>query len=104
MRWIGLALSVCGAALFLGALMQLRALENTKVLVTTGLFSRIRHPVYLGFILWYVGWPLYHGAVLSLGLGWLGIISTLWWRTVEEKHLVVQFGDAYRQYTQRTWF
>ncbi len=37
-------------------MIQLKGLENINHLVTTGLFSKIRHPMYDGFILWILGW------------------------------------------------
>jgi len=46
----------------------------TDGLVTTGLFRRVRHPMYVGFALWIVGWSAYQGAVLSLAIGSLGLI------------------------------
>jgi protein-S-isoprenylcysteine O-methyltransferase Ste14 len=51
-----------------------------------------------------VGWSVYHGAVLSLGIGALGIASVLWWRRLEEERLEVQFGISYREYRLTTWF
>jgi protein-S-isoprenylcysteine O-methyltransferase Ste14 len=104
LRWAGLGLTIAGAVLFVGTVLTLRALENTTVLVTTGLFTLTRHPAYLGFVLWLVGWPLFQGGASSLALGVVGIAATLWWRQNEERALVVQFGEAYRDYQRRTWF
>lgn len=103
-RWGGLALSILGLLLFLGALFQLRALENTKVLVSNGLFALTRHPIYLGFVFWLVGWPLFQDAGVSLCLAAPGIASIFHWRRNEERALRIQFGAAYRDYEQRTWF
>src|SRR5512139_1306947 len=63
-RWVGLALVVLGWLLALGALAQLRGVENIDHLVTTGLFSRLRHPMYTGFVLWVVGWAAFNGAAV----------------------------------------
>jgi protein-S-isoprenylcysteine O-methyltransferase Ste14 len=68
-RWIDLSAFTVGWGLAIGALIQLRGLEDIDHLVTTGLFSRLRHPMYTGFILWILGWAMYHGAALSLGAG-----------------------------------
>ncbi len=104
LNWGGLALVIVGALLFLGGLIQLRALENTKTLVTTGLFSVTRHPIYLGFVLWLLGWPVFQDAGMSLFLAAPGIASILSWRRNEERALQIQFGSAYRDYQQRTRF
>jgi len=100
----GLILVPLGAVLVVGGMIQLRGVENIKVLRTTGLYRRLRHPMYTGFILWIVGWALYHGAVVSLCAGLAGIANILWWRRLEEDNLLAQFGEAYRQYRPRTWF
>ncbi len=104
LRWLGLGLFVLGTTLAVGALFQLRGVENIDHLVTTGLFKKIRHPMYTGFILWIVGWSVYHGAILSLGIGIVGIADILWWRHLEDIRLQAQFGSAYQQYRLTTWF
>ncbi len=103
-RWVGLAAALAGLVLFVGAVVQLRGLENTKVLVTSGFFAKTRHPAYLGFTLWFLGWPLFKDAAVSLALAAVGIAATAYWRHNEEQALAVQFGEAYREYRRRTWF
>ncbi len=103
-RWAGLALVVLGWILALGALAQLRGVENIDHLVTTGLFSRLRHPMYTGFVLWIVGWATFHGAAVSLLPGLLGIASVLYWRHLEEQRLESVYGESYRAYRRSTWF
>jgi protein-S-isoprenylcysteine O-methyltransferase Ste14 len=103
-RWTGLAVFLAGTILAVTALIQLRGVENIDHLVNVGVFRKIRHPMYAGFISWIVGWSVYHGAVLSLGIGALGIASVLWWRRLEEERLEVQFGISYREYRLTTWF
>lgn len=103
-QWIGLTIFVFGTILAIGALIQLRGVENIDHLVTSGLFKKLRHPMYLGFIFWIVGWSLYHSALASLGIGVLGIASVLWWRLLEDARLEVQFGSRYHKYRPTTWF
>jgi protein-S-isoprenylcysteine O-methyltransferase Ste14 len=103
-RWGGLGLFILGLGLAIGSLVQLRGLENIDHLVTTGLFSRLRHPMYTGFILWIVGWAIYHGAFVSFGLGLVGLGNILFWRRLEEENLESWYGEDYRGYRQGTWF
>jgi protein-S-isoprenylcysteine O-methyltransferase Ste14 len=103
-RWTGLFMVIVGLGLAIAALLQLKGLENIKQLVTTGLYSRLRHPMYLGFILWILGWSTYHGAAISLLLGFLGIGSILYWRRLEDHGLVSRHGEAYRSYRAKSWF
>jgi protein-S-isoprenylcysteine O-methyltransferase Ste14 len=103
-RWTGFALFIVGTVLAVVALIQLRGVENIDHLVSTGLFKKLRHPMYTGFILWIIGWGIYHSAVLSLGIGLVGIADVLWWRHLEDVRLEVQFGGRYQRYRLTTWF
>jgi protein-S-isoprenylcysteine O-methyltransferase Ste14 len=103
-QWSGFALFILGMILAFGALMQLRGLENIDHLVTTGLFARLRHPMYTGFMLWILGWSIYHGAFVSLAVGVIGIANILYWRHLEDSRLLACYGEVYQQYRLRTWF
>ncbi len=103
-RWGGFGIFVVGWILALTALVQLRGLEDIDHLVTSGLFSRLRHPMYTGFVCWIIGWGVYHGAAVSLLAGLIGIINVLYWRSLEESALDSRYGDVYRNYRLRTWF
>ena len=103
-RWIGLGGAGAGLALAIGGLVQLRGVENIDHLVTTGLYARLRHPIYLGFILWIFGWTAANGAILSLAVGLAAIANILYWRHLEERALESSYGTAYRLYRQATWF
>jgi len=104
LRWSGLSLFIVGMVLAFGALLQLKGLENIDHLVTTGLFTRIRHPMYTGFGLWILGWSTYHGAFASLAIGLVGIANIIYWRRLEDARLLAQYGDTYQQYRLTTWF
>lgn len=103
-RWIGFGIFLLGTVLAVGALIQLRGVENIDHLVTGGLFARVRHPMYAGFLAWILGWSIYHGAFVSLAIGLPGMACVMWWRRLEEARLEKQFGDAYRDYQRTTWF
>jgi protein-S-isoprenylcysteine O-methyltransferase Ste14 len=103
-RWIALGAVIVGLGLAIGGVAQLRGLENINHLVTAGLYSKLRHPIYAGFILWIFGWAIYHGAVVSLVIGCVGIGNILYWRRLEEENLESRYGEDYRGYRQGTWF
>ncbi len=103
-QWVGLGGVVLGVGLAVGGMVQLGGLENINHLVTTGLFTKLRHPMYTGFILWILGWALYHGAVVSLVIGLVGMGNILYWRRLEEENLESGYGEDYRRYRQGTWF
>lgn len=73
-------------------------------LVTNGLYSRVRHPIYLGFTLAWIGfalalgsWGASLGAGSVLALAWLAYV-----RAFEEPRLHARFGEAYASYAART--
>jgi protein-S-isoprenylcysteine O-methyltransferase Ste14 len=103
-QWAGRLVMGLGMLLAFGALMQLRGLEGIDHLVTRGLFRWFRHPMYLGFILWIVGWCIAWDAAAGCALGVPALLSILWWRHLEDRRLEVQFGEAYREYRKSTWF
>jgi protein-S-isoprenylcysteine O-methyltransferase Ste14 len=86
----------------LGAAFSLRA--EARRLVTTGLYSRIRHPVYVfgtmaawsAFLALQV-WPLFWAMVAFGGVTFLRIRK-------EEQVLRQAFGREYEEYRRRTWF
>jgi protein-S-isoprenylcysteine O-methyltransferase Ste14 len=100
---IGFGIFLTGLGLSIGALIQLRGVENIGHLVTNGLFSKLRHPMYLGFIFWIIGWVIYHGAVLSLFLGLIAIGNILYWQKLEESELETKYGKIYLKYKNHTW-
>ncbi|MDO7788800.1 isoprenylcysteine carboxylmethyltransferase family protein [Desulforamulus aquiferis] len=104
LRWISFSLTMIGFGLALGTVYQLRGLENINHLVTTGLFLKFRHPMYTGFILWIIGWAVYHSAIISLVAGLFGIGNILYWRQLEEDELESRYGEVYREYRKGTWF
>ncbi len=103
-RWIGFGIFAAGMILAVGALIQLRGVENINHLVTGGLFRKMRHPMYAGFVCWIIGWSIYHSAPIGFAIGIVGIANVLWWRHLEERRLEVQFGNDYLQYRLSTWF
>jgi len=103
-RWIGFSTFLVGLGLAIGAVIQLRGVENINHLVTKGLFSRIRHPMYVGFIFWIFGWAIYHGAVLSLLVGFVAIGNIFYWKRIEERELESAYGEIYSEYRKTAWF
>lgn len=72
-------------------------------LVTHGLYRRVRHPAYAGFVGFLVGFPLAFQSLtalcLALGLGAPALAHRI---RVEERALEGWFGDDWRRYAART--
>jgi protein-S-isoprenylcysteine O-methyltransferase Ste14 len=74
---------------------------HTTVLVDSGVYAVVRHPQYLGFMLFVFALVLMSQHWLSVISGVLG--SALFYRDVlrEEQMSVVKFGDDYKRYMER---
>ena len=103
-RYIGLGIVVLGAVLFLTALLTIKALETYEGdLMTKGIYSKIRHPMYLSFILWLIGYSVFTGSLISSIVSIIFIVNVLFWRYLEEKDLTLRY-PMYDDYKQRTLF
>jgi len=107
-RIAGVAIVIPACLLFILARIQLGQAFSVQAkattLVTTGIYSRIRNPIYV------------FGALILLGIiVWAG---QLWWLLIfavliplqvyrtrkEERVLTEKFGAAYLEYKRKTWF
>jgi protein-S-isoprenylcysteine O-methyltransferase Ste14 len=90
------------ARIQLGGAFSVRAKAQT--LVTRGLYSRVRNPIYLSGGLAVAGAFLYFNRPLYLWLFVVLIPLQIYRARQEEKVLEARFGDEYREYKSRTWF
>ena len=107
-REFGLALAIAAFLLWATARLQLgksfSVSPQAKALVTRGIYSRMRNPVYTFGILWIVG------LILAVGHPeWLLILLVLIPMQMvragrEARVLEAKFGEEYRAYRARTWF
>jgi protein-S-isoprenylcysteine O-methyltransferase Ste14 len=107
-HWIGAAISIPAFVLWmlarhqLGASFAVRA--EAKRLVTHGIYSKIRNPIYLFGGLAFagefvaLGWYIWTAVFLMINLGQYFRIKR------EEQVLATAFGDEYLVYKARTWF
>ncbi|MBN1248803.1 MAG: isoprenylcysteine carboxylmethyltransferase family protein [Anaerolineae bacterium] len=71
-------------------------------LVTTGLYAKIRHPLYLANVCLFVACPTFLGVVWAWGLTALGIAGVVWRIQAEERFLRESF-EGYAAYSESTW-
>ena len=108
LRIVGVILAVIGYSTFVTARLQLgksfAVTPQAKELVTVGLYSRIRNPIYV-----FVDVMLF-GLLLALHLYWLFVpfpvlVAMHAVRAHQEaKVLQEKFGQAYLDYREQTWF
>jgi protein-S-isoprenylcysteine O-methyltransferase Ste14 len=71
-------------------------------LIQTGVFRYLRHPIYTGALLFYLGSILMTLSLASAAL-WLLIIAFYYYLCrYEERILTEEFGDDYLQYKKKT--
>lgn len=76
--------------------------EKTTELVTEGIYSYIRHPMYSSLLL--LAWGIWLKQPLAATLPLALLASWLLWITSkrDEQECLVWFGDSYREYMTRT--
>jgi protein-S-isoprenylcysteine O-methyltransferase Ste14 len=76
--------------------------ENTSLLVKSGIYSYIRHPLYLSIFLLGTGVMLKNPEPAQLCLGVINLIAVYITACIEEKEMISKFGDDYRVYMKET--
>ena len=109
LRYIGLALTIIGFLLGIGAFIEFNKAQttldphgSTRQLVTSGIYRFTRNPIYLGFLLMVIGLPLYFGFYWGIVLApiYIFLMNHLVIQH-EEAYLKKKFGDIYTTYISR---
>jgi protein-S-isoprenylcysteine O-methyltransferase Ste14 len=72
--------------------------REKPVLVRKGIYGVIRHPIYLSEMLAYLGLLFFSTSLAAVGVWIISIAFFHYISRYEEKVLLAQFGDEYRQY------
>ncbi len=70
-------------------------------LVTSGIYASIRHPHYLALMLFCLSIALGFRSLVGLLIAVVNVIVGYQFALEEEKELIQQFGDGYREYKAR---
>ena len=71
-------------------------------LATSGLYARMRHPQYVGFVLIMFGFLLQWPTILTLAMFPVLVVMYGYLAKREEEDMLNQFGREYREYAART--
>lgn len=74
--------------------------EDISCIVTSGIYSKIRHPLYLSIIIVNIGIGLAFGIMMTFILALLTILHWIFTALKEEEALMKQFPDEYSKYKQ----
>ncbi len=107
-KWIGVNFCIIGLVLFLLALkaygknFRVGIEAETKAeLVTTGILSFSRNPIYLAFIFVLLGTALIYGDVYFFAYFFFGTLRLCKQIRREEKHLRATYGEEYNAYCDK---
>ena len=107
-RYVGTLLTVVCVGFLVAARIQLGRSFSIKPeareLVTTGLYSKIRNPIYVFSTLMLVGLSLVVQKPQMWILPGVAVIAQTMRARREARVLEAAFGDAYREYRSKTWF
>jgi protein-S-isoprenylcysteine O-methyltransferase Ste14 len=73
---------------------------QTTVIVDSGIYAIVRHPLYLGWLLMYVAVIFFSQHLLIIMMGILGTVCMYLIARQEDQHLIEKFGEAYERYMQ----
>ncbi len=79
-----------------------RNFETTSLLVKSGIYSLIRHPLYLSIFLFGTGVVMKDPGKLQLILGFVNLIAVYVTARIEEGEMIKRFGAEYRDYMKET--
>jgi protein-S-isoprenylcysteine O-methyltransferase Ste14 len=109
LRWLGVVLFIAGGVLRIWPVFVLGhrfsglvAIQPGHTLVTTGLYSVIRHPSYLGLLVNALGWAFAFRSGVGVLLTVITIVPLVARIRSEETLLHTQFGAEYDAYRART--
>ncbi|HEC44152.1 MAG TPA: isoprenylcysteine carboxylmethyltransferase family protein [Bacteroides sp.] len=100
---------IAGAVILILSLLMARSgmkivfseVRDTPHVITKGVFSLVRHPIYLAAILSYMGLIFITLSIITTGLWLLIIIFYHFISSYEEKLLINMYGDDYREYRKK---
>ena len=96
-----IVLAISGLLAWAGLKIVFRETREEPQVITTGVFSIVRHPIYLSSILLYLGFILLSLSLLSVLVWFIIIIFYYQISRYEEKLLTQRFGSAYEEYMKK---
>jgi len=78
------------------------AFKQDQELVTSGPYELVRHPIYSGLMLMFIGTGLVQGSLAAIAAIFFALASFVIKLRQEERLMLVHFGPLYVEYQQRT--
>ena len=110
LRWFGLGMAFLGFGFMHWAVIALANLFSTDVtiqdghrLITQGPYRYVRHPRYLGIILFLSGVSMVFHSWIAFFFAVASVPVLVWRIQDEEKLMHEEFADEWQAYTKRSW-
>lgn len=107
-NFLGIILSVGGFVFWLKSLKDLgvsfQAIPDAKQIVSKGMYSKFRHPIYYFGWIFFFGLAIYSSNKIILFLVIVLAAVQVFRIYLEEKLLEKKFGKKYLDYKKKTWF
>lgn len=107
-HFVGISLSIPAFTLWIIARFQLgnafSLKPKVKFLVTTGLYSKFKHPIYYLSTLSLLGIAIFFNNPLIFSILFIFVTIQFLRARAEEKILKEKFGEEYKQYANKAWF
>jgi len=101
---IGITLFILGWIIIIFAFFKIGvipSLRKTSNLITSGIYSVIRHPIYSGTLIAVLGWSILFKSIISIIYFPFLCIFYLVSTVIEEKGLIEEYGDKYINYKKK---
>jgi protein-S-isoprenylcysteine O-methyltransferase Ste14 len=109
--WFGVALTFFGAVISIWARIIIGSNWSSRVtikvdhqLIRSGPYKYVRHPIYTGMLLAFLGTAVVLGELRGLVAIALAVVALSLKAQREEKFMRSEFGDSYQQYRGQTGF
>jgi protein-S-isoprenylcysteine O-methyltransferase Ste14/rhodanese-related sulfurtransferase len=106
---VGAALLIMGLGIVLASFVALgrnfrvfAAPRRSGTLITRGIYTKVRHPMYTGAVVLFAGYILLWGSLWSVPL-WLAFAVLYMVKAVKEEAILAERFPQYREYRSRTW-
>ncbi len=76
--------------------------RRSGTLVTTGVYSKVRHPMYVAAILIFLGYWLFFNSLISIPL-WVTFSALYVIKSIREERILSDHYPQYENYMRRTW-
>jgi len=100
----GAILTILGGTIGILGITEKKNFQKENKLLTTGIYSKVRHPMYVGLISLHVFLPSVTGSVITLASAAIWTSHMLLWMKWENEDLEKRFGKKYSEYKKKTWF